>query len=66
MHRQYLSDSVSVSELLRYRQMGLRNSEIAKLLDTSPVTVAKYIGPDGRRGRPRKHGNNSIDMASDE
>lgn len=45
---------VSIQELMYYREKGLRNSEIAKLLSVTSITVKKYIGSDGKRGRPRK------------
>lgn len=53
-----LEKDISVQELMHYREQGLRNSEIAKLLETTPVTVRKYIGGDGRRGRPPKNRDN--------
>lgn len=59
MHRRELGKDVSRSELLYYREHGLWNSEIAKLLSTSTQTVKKYIGSDGRkRGRPPKNRDN--------
>lgn len=68
MHRRSLYEDVSVNEVLNYRRMGLFNSEIAKLLGTTTVTVKRMIGGDGRkRGRPPKNGvNRPIDNALDE
>lgn len=58
MHRRELGKDVSRSELLYYREQGLRNSEIAKLLGTTSVTIRRYIGGDGKRGRPPKNRDN--------
>lgn len=57
-----LNKEVSIQELMYYREQGLRNSEIAKLLETTSVTIRKYIGGDGKRGRPPKNrGNKFVD-----
>lgn len=40
---------VSTSELLHMRESGLSNRDIANCLDISVATVARYIGPQGRR-----------------
>ena len=40
---------VSASEMLRMRADGLSNKYIANLLEISPVTVLRYIGPQGGR-----------------
>lgn len=59
MHRRELGKDVSYSELMYYREHGLWNSEIAKLLGTSVKTVSRYIGSDGRKpGRPPKNSDN--------
>ena len=50
----YLTDDVSVSELLEMRKQGMRNSEIAASLDVSKQTIYNLIGADGMgRGRPK-------------
>lgn len=53
-----LGRDLSRQELLYYREQGLRNSEIAKLLDVTPMTIWNYIGGDGKRGRPPKNRDN--------
>ena len=40
---------VSASEMLRMRADGLSNKDIANLLEISPVTVLRHIGPQGGR-----------------
>lgn len=40
---------VSASEMLQMREQGLSNKDIAALLEISPVTVLRYIGPQGGR-----------------
>lgn len=68
MRRRSLYEDVSVNEVLTYRRMGYFNSEIAKILGTTTVTVKRMIGSDGRkRGRPPKNGvNKPIDSVLDE
>ena len=40
---------VSKSEMLRMREQGLSNRDIAKCLDIHFATVYNYIGPQGKR-----------------
>lgn len=44
MSRRRLTDSVSVDELLKMRESGMTNSDIARALDVSYYTVLRYIG----------------------
>lgn len=44
MSRRRLTDSVSVDELLKMRESGMTNSDIARALDVSIQTVLHYIG----------------------
>lgn len=38
---------VTKSEMLQMREQGLSNRDIAKCLEISYATVARYIGPQG-------------------
>ena len=40
---------VSTSEMLRLREQGLSNRDIAHVLEISNATVLRYIGPQGGR-----------------
>ena len=40
---------ISKSEMLRMREQGLSNRDIAKCLDIHFATVYNYIGPQGKR-----------------
>jgi hypothetical protein len=51
--RKKLTDEVSVQEMLEYRQQGLKNSEIAELLDVSYRTIYNYIGSERKRTRKK-------------
>ena len=44
MSRRRLTNSVSVDELLKMREGGMTNSDIASVLDVSIQTVRRYIG----------------------
>lgn len=45
----YKRIGVSASEMLRMRADGLSNKDIANLLEISPATVFRHIGPQGGR-----------------
>lgn len=47
--RRRLDKDVSIDEMLRLRDQGLCNRDIAKSLEISYATVLKYIGKQGRR-----------------
>lgn len=53
MSRRRLTDSVSVDELLKMRESGMTNSDIARALDVSYYTVLRYIG--NQPGRAARH-----------
>lgn len=53
MSRRRLTDSVSVDELLKMRESGMTNSDIARALDVSYHTVLHYIG--NQPGRAARH-----------
>lgn len=52
MNRRRLTDSVSIEEMLRMRENGMSNMEIANAVGAGYSTVAKYLGAGpGRGGR---------------
>ena len=53
MSRRRLTDSVSVDELLKMRESGMANSDIARALDVNIQTVRRYIG--NQPGRAARH-----------
>lgn len=44
-----LTNEISIPELLKMRESGMSNSEIAESLDVSRETIIKYIGKGGPR-----------------
>lgn len=53
MKRRKLTDEVSVEEMLKMREAGMTNQDIADSLDTTVCTVRRYIGlQPGSRRRP--------------
>lgn len=50
-----LDREVSIPELLKMREQGMSNPEIAASLDVSPHTIWSYIGP-GPRSKNRNRG----------
>lgn len=53
MSRRRLTNSVSVDELLKMRESGMTNFDIARSLDVSVNTVRRYIG--NQPGRAPRH-----------
>ena len=45
----YKKIGVTATEMLRLREQGLSNKDIANLLEISDLTVRRYIGPQGKR-----------------
>lgn len=54
-----LDKEVSIPELLRMREEGMSNPEIAGVLDVSPHTIWRYIGP-GPRAKNRVRGGTPV------
>lgn len=50
MYRRKLTDSVSIEEMLRMRENGMSNMEIANAVGAGYSTVWKYLGADPGRG----------------
>ena len=44
-----LTDEISIPELLKMRESGMSNSEIAESLDVSYKTICNYLGKGGPR-----------------
>ena len=45
----YKRIGVTASEMMAMREQGLSNKDIANLLEINPLTVRRYIGPQGGR-----------------
>lgn len=45
----YKKIGVTASEMMAMREQGLSNKDIANLLEINPLTVRRYIGPQGKR-----------------
>ena len=57
MHKRSLLEDISVQELRQYREHDhMTNREIAKVLECTPTTVYRYLGPDGTRGKHSRGG----------
>lgn len=54
MARRRLSMDVSTSEMLRLREEGMSNSQIAAQLDVSHKTILRYIGKEPRETKDNK------------
>ena len=54
-----LDREVSIPELLKMREQGMSNPEIAASLDVSPHTIWSYIGP-GPRSKNRNRGGTPV------
>ena len=54
MARRRLSKDVSTSEMLRLREEGMSNRQIAAQLDVHYNTVLKYIGKEPREPKAKK------------
>ena len=49
-----LTDEISIPELLKMRESGMSNSEIAESLDVSYKTICNYLGKGGPRRQTRR------------
>ena len=49
-----LTNEISVSELLKMRESGMSNSEIAESLDVGCSTIYRYLGGGGPRRQTRR------------
>ena len=49
-----LTDEISIPELLKMRESGTSNSEIAESLDVSYKTICNYLGKGGPRRQTRR------------
>lgn len=49
-----LTDEISIPELLKMRESGMSNSEIAESLDVGYSTICHYLGKGGPRRQTRR------------
>lgn len=49
-----LTDEISIPELLKMRESGMSNSEIAESLDVGYTTICRYLGKGGPRRQARR------------
>lgn len=59
-----LTEEISVGELMRMREQGMSNKEIAKQLDVTTGTIYRYIGaqPSRRWGRENRAGHTAQEL----